>query len=192
MSDKNPTNDALSALAIGGTIFADIYKSDVAFRGEVLKGQVAKRSIARSIAKLEAESLSSDLDLKDKDDLNEDLKLLKEGENNANTPYAKSIYKRRDTLSSFTTPVRTFWHSTSFVPGYDLKGASLIVQDFDEGPVIPEQYHRALCDYAIALASVKGNPEMYGRHMEIWEGHIVNIKEQASDRELVYSIKSII
>ena len=93
MSDKNPTNDALSALAIGGTIFADIYKSDVAFRGEVLKGQVAKRSIARSIAKLEAESLSSDLDLKDKDDLNEDLKLLKEGENNANTPYAKSIYK---------------------------------------------------------------------------------------------------
>ena len=74
----------------------------------------------------------------------------------------------------------------------NLRGYELRISDYVGGPVLPLQYHRALCDYAIAIASAKQNPELYGRHWEMWERNIEDVKERSFNREIVHSIKSII
>ena len=71
----------------------------------------------------------------------------------------------------------------------NVRGYELRVSDYTNGPIVPLQYHRALCDYAIAIASAKQNPELYGRHWEMWQGNIEDIKERSFNREIVHSIR---
>ena len=89
-------------------------------------------------------------------------------------------------------PIKKFYTTTGYDTSEPINGWDLRIENYKKGPVIPVQYHRCLCDYAIALASVKASPEMFGRHMELWEQGIIRINELSSDRELVHSIKSVI
>jgi hypothetical protein len=57
-------------------------------------------------------------------------------------------------------------------------------------PIIPGQYHKDLCDYAIAIASAKANPEMHNKHLSLWLNNIEKIKNEDADRELIHQIRS--
>ena len=105
---------------------------------------------------------------------------------------ASSTVTRTEEHSPKATPVKEFWHTQTFSTTHDVRGCTLVLENHTDSPSVPEQYHRSLCDYAIALASAKSSPEMYGRHMELWGQNLINIKEQASDRELIFNIREII
>ena len=59
----------------------------------------------------------------------------------------------------------------------------------DPSPVISVQYHRSLCDYAIAIAASKDNPGLYDKHWMLWNANLNEIINQDADRELVHTIK---
>ena len=56
-------------------------------------------------------------------------------------------------------------------------------------PIIPQIYHRDLCDYAIAIASAKNRPDMHDKHLMIWNSRIQELVNEDADRELVNRIK---
>ena len=60
----------------------------------------------------------------------------------------------------------------------------------DPSPIIPEMYHRDLCDYAIAIASAKDNPGMHDKHTALWLRHIQEIINEDANRELVHTIRN--
>ena len=60
----------------------------------------------------------------------------------------------------------------------------------DPSPIIPDMYHRDLCDYAIAIASAKDNPQMHDKHWGLWVRNINEITNEDANRELVHHIKS--
>ena len=43
------------------------------------------------------------------------------------------------------------------------------------GPVIENDYHLNLCDYAIYIASAKADPELSMKHLQIWEARLLEI-----------------
>ena len=57
------------------------------------------------------------------------------------------------------------------------------------GPVIENDYHLNLCDYAIYMASAKTNPELSMRHLQIWEQRLTEILNDNIDKELPKGIK---
>lgn len=59
-------------------------------------------------------------------------------------------------------------------------------------PIIPDMYHRDLCDYAIAIASAKKLPDLHAKHWGLWINNLLEITNEDSDRELVHTIKEII
>lgn len=59
----------------------------------------------------------------------------------------------------------------------------------DPSPIIPQMYHRDLCDYAIAIASAKDNSQMHDKHTAIWLRNIQEIINEDANRELVHTIK---
>jgi hypothetical protein len=59
-------------------------------------------------------------------------------------------------------------------------------------PVIPSEYHLSLCDYAIAIASAKKNPEMHDRHLSIWTARMQNIKNKDADKDLMFNIREVV
>ena len=59
----------------------------------------------------------------------------------------------------------------------------------DPSPIIPDLYHRDLCDYAIAIASAKDEPQIHDKYMIIWEKAVIDIMNKQADRELVNRIK---
>ena len=58
-----------------------------------------------------------------------------------------------------------------------------------EEPMIPDAYHRDLCDYAIAIAAAKSLPDLHTKHWNMWNSNLLNIQNEDADRELVHSIK---
>tara|TARA_R100000808_G_C2146871_1_gene154789 strand:+ start:726 stop:1304 length:579 start_codon:yes stop_codon:yes gene_type:complete len=65
------------------------------------------------------------------------------------------------------------------------------VQDTSSSPspIIPSIYHRDLCDYAIAIASAKTNPELHIKHLQMWGISLEAIKGEDADRELIHSVR---
>ena len=59
----------------------------------------------------------------------------------------------------------------------------------DPSPIIPDMFHRDLCNYAIAIASAKLNPGMHDKHWMLWNQSIETITNQDADRELIHTIK---
>ena len=59
-------------------------------------------------------------------------------------------------------------------------------------PIIPDMYHRDLCDYAIAIASAKKLPDLHAKHWGLWINNLSDITNEDADRELVHSIKEVI
>ena len=62
-------------------------------------------------------------------------------------------------------------------------------QDSDPSPIISDQYHRDLCDYAIAVAYAKTDSGMHDKFMGYWENSIARTMEQQRDKELIHEIK---
>lgn len=60
----------------------------------------------------------------------------------------------------------------------------------DPSPVISAMYHRDLCDYAIAIAASKNNPDLHSKHWALWKASLNEIINTDADRELVHQIKS--
>ena len=56
-------------------------------------------------------------------------------------------------------------------------------------PIIPEMYHRDLCDYAIAIAAAKDNPDLHNKYLSIWMNNIGEIINEDANRELVHTMK---
>lgn len=59
----------------------------------------------------------------------------------------------------------------------------------DPSPIIPSLYHRDLCDYAIAIASAKLDPNLHTKHWQVWLSSLEAIKNEDADRELIHSIR---
>lgn len=59
----------------------------------------------------------------------------------------------------------------------------------DPSPIISKQYHRDLCDYAIAIAYAKSSPQLHDKYMADWERKIQLIINQDADRELIHTVK---
>ena len=57
------------------------------------------------------------------------------------------------------------------------------------GPVIENDYHLNLCDYAIYMASAKGDPELSMKHLQIWEQRLTEILNDNIDKELPFGMK---
>ena len=56
-------------------------------------------------------------------------------------------------------------------------------------PIIPDMFHRDLCDYAIAIAAAKDNPNLHDKHWSLWLRNLNDIINEDADRELTHSIK---
>ena len=56
-------------------------------------------------------------------------------------------------------------------------------------PVIPELFHRDLCDYAIAIVSAKKYPELHNKFWSLWSNNIEKIRGEMGDREILYDMK---
>ena len=59
----------------------------------------------------------------------------------------------------------------------------------DPSPIIPNMFHRDLCDYAIAIAAAKDNPQLHDKHWSLWLHSLDGIINEDADRELNHSIK---
>ena len=59
----------------------------------------------------------------------------------------------------------------------------------DPSPVISAMFHRALCDYAIAISAAKDNPQLHDKHWMMWNNGLNEIINQDADRELIHTIK---
>ena len=57
------------------------------------------------------------------------------------------------------------------------------------GPVIDGDYHLALCDYALYVASAKTKPDLSMKHEQIWEKRISETLNDNLDKELPVSMK---
>ena len=59
----------------------------------------------------------------------------------------------------------------------------------DPSPVIPDMYHRDLCNYAIAISAAINSPGLHDKHWVMWQQSLEEIINQDADRELVHTIK---
>ncbi len=57
------------------------------------------------------------------------------------------------------------------------------------GPVIENDYHLNLCDYAIYMATAKADPELSMKHLQIWEARLLEILNDNIDKELPIGMK---
>ena len=66
------------------------------------------------------------------------------------------------------------------------------VYNTGDSPIIPDMYHRDLCDYAIAISSAKKLPDLHNKHWVMWNQNLQEIKNEDADRELIHTIKESI
>ena len=59
----------------------------------------------------------------------------------------------------------------------------------DIAPVIPERFHKDLCNYAIAIANAKSAPDLYDKYWTKWELNMDRLINEAMDRDLIHSIR---
>ena len=67
------------------------------------------------------------------------------------------------------------------------KGVILKYRNY--APVIENDYHLALCEYALYIASAKTKPDLSMKHQQIWEKRIRETLNDNLDKELSYRIK---
>ena len=85
------------------------------------------------------------------------------------------MYKRQGSLSSSTL---------------DGNGGLVMVFAYrDIAPVIPERFHKDLCNYAIAIANAKSAPDLYDKYWTKWELNMDRLINEAMDRDLIHSIR---
>ena len=65
----------------------------------------------------------------------------------------------------------------------------LVDQYRSVAPVIPEQFHIDLCNYAIAVSNAKISPETYNLYWSQWMLNMDNLVNEAQDRDLIFSVR---
>jgi hypothetical protein len=69
-------------------------------------------------------------------------------------------------------------------------GALVTVLNYrNVAPLIPEQFHTSLCDYAVAIANAKSAPDIYNTYWTKWTMNMDNLINEAMDRDLIHRIK---
>ena len=69
------------------------------------------------------------------------------------------------------------------------EGAYLYIHNYRSvAPLIPSQYHKDLCDYAIAIAGAK-DPVKYQTHWNLWLNNLEKIKNEDADTELIHTVR---
>ena len=72
----------------------------------------------------------------------------------------------------------------------DINGSMGTVLNYrDVEPLIPEQFHTSLCDYAVAIANAKSAPDIYNTYWTKWMMNMDNLINEAADRDLFHSIR---
>ena len=56
-------------------------------------------------------------------------------------------------------------------------------------PVIPDRFHKELCNYAVAIANAKTAPDLYDKYWTKWELNMDRLINEAQDRDLIHSIR---
>lgn len=115
------------------------------------------------------------------------------------------------TVQTFPTVLDPFYYNTASAPNPDIlfpmcnRYSGAFGGDPEDGvrmgqitnfgkvaPVIPAEYHLMLCDYAVALASAKKNPEMYDKHLTLWTARIQDAKNKDTDKDLMFNIREVV
>ena len=92
--------------------------------------------------------------------------------------------------SSYEITAWTAQHSLADDAWTNANGALVTVLNYRaESPLIPEQFHTDLCDYAIAIANAKSSPETYNQYWSKWILNMDNLVNEAADRDLIFSVR---
>lgn len=151
---------------------------DTTFTTE-LAGRVVKYYEGNTINTLDNLSYSSGLDLDDSDPSDLSQKI--------NFGIATSNDQKDVNYQGFATADSGSW-SGSVSNNYFVR-SGIIVHYREIGPVIENDYHLNLCDYAIYMASAKKNPELSATHLQIFETRIQEILNDNIDKELPIGMK---
>ena len=72
----------------------------------------------------------------------------------------------------------------------DAEGSMITVDNYRKhAPLIPEQFHTSLCDYAVAIANAKSAPDIYNTYWTKWTMNMDNLINESADRDLFHSIR---
>jgi len=72
----------------------------------------------------------------------------------------------------------------------DANGALVTILSYRNiAPLIPEQFHTSLCDYAVAIANAKSAPDIYNTYWTKWIMNMDNLINESADRDLFHSIR---
>tara|TARA_R100000808_G_C2155315_1_gene167471 strand:+ start:5696 stop:6607 length:912 start_codon:yes stop_codon:yes gene_type:complete len=82
----------------------------------------------------------------------------------------------------------TLSSATNFIEG----SLAMVVNYRSIAPLIPKRFHTSLCDYAIAIASVKSNPVLYDTHWNKWLGQLERHINEGQDRDLIHSVREVL
>ncbi len=72
----------------------------------------------------------------------------------------------------------------------DINGSMGTVLNYrNHAPLIPDQFHTSLCDYAVAIANAKSAPDIYNTYWTKWIMNMDNLINESADRDLFHSIR---
>jgi hypothetical protein len=80
------------------------------------------------------------------------------------------------------------WSSQGLSNAYYVR-TGIIKNYRTKGPVIENDYHIALCDYAIYIATALTDPSVSEKHLMLWEKTIMEITNENIDKELPIGMK---
>ena len=106
----------------------------------------------------------------------------------AQVPFTEFVFwKMFSQNNDFASAVYKFTITDYTLTG-TLKGAIRFDNYHHIAPIIPDQYHLDLCDYALAIAS--DDPNMHDKHMTMWLNKVEEIKNEDADRDLIHEVKA--
>ena len=85
----------------------------------------------------------------------------------------------------------TFDAEGSIEPGIRYSsGALVFISEYrNVSPLIPDRFHKELCNYAIAVANAKSAPDVYDKYWTKWELNMDRLINEAQDRDLIHNIR---
>lgn len=88
------------------------------------------------------------------------------------------------------TPSSSYVISIDFQIHTDSIGSLARISNYRNlAPVIPDRFHKELCNYAVAIANAKTAPDLYDKYWTKWELNMDRLINEAQDRDLIHSIR---
>ena len=101
-----------------------------------------------------------------------------------NPTYSYGIASSSTQMNAFTGTI------TSDPPLNDTRNIEAELLNYRSvGPVVNNDYHISLCNYAISIATAKKDPVISDKHTMLWEKTIKETLDDNLDRELNFSIR---